>query len=234
MEGKKEEYCIQIEELFSKWWKKSQFYSDDAKKHFYKDGIVDENIWFAENNNFRPLFILKDVNGNSAADCAIVTNFVKDTNDDIQNGIEPTWRRLVTLAEGLYEVYTKEQDVQKYKIIDVDQNGKTRYKNALARIAIMNLKKQEGRESISDKTLRCYICRYRDEILRQIELINPSVIICCGTTIKPICDEFGIFSGFDERVIITQHPSRISIKKFFDETLLNYKRYLGQQEDGNN
>ena len=224
----KEQYCMKIEELFKTWCQKSLSYSDDKEKHFYKDGIVDENIWFSENNNFRPLFILKDVNGNGAADCATVTNFVKDNDDDIQKGVEKTWRRLVTLAEGLYKVYAKDQHVQKYELIGVDQDGKTRYKNALNRIAIMNLKKQEGKESISDKTLRCYICRYKDEILKQIELINPSVIICCGTTIKPICDEFGIFTELNDKVIVTQHPSRISIKKFFDETLMNYKIYLGK------
>ena len=224
VEIKKEEYCVKIEELFAKWLKKSQSYSDDAKKHFYKDGIVDENIWFSQSNAFRPLFILKDVNGNGSTDCATVSNFVKDINDDVQKGIETTWRRLVTLAEGLYKVYIKDQDTQKYEIIGAEQ--KDRYEKALNRIAIMNLKKQEGEKSISDKTLRCYICRYRDEILEQIKLINPSVIICCGTTIKPICDEFEIFSDFADRIIITQHPSRISARKFFDETLLNYKKYL--------
>lgn len=81
----------------------------------------------------------------------------------------------------------------KYLIWELAQNGKApeyptndflreKYNNTNDGIAIVEVKKyDEGQKTSSDASILEYAIKDRELLTSQIELINPEVIICCGT-----------------------------------------------------
>ena len=44
----------------------------------------------------------------------------------------------------------------------------------------MNLKKSGGESRANDEELRAYVCKFKDKISCQIEIMKPDCIVCCG------------------------------------------------------
>lgn len=55
-----------------------------------------------------------------------------------------------------------------------------RQHEVLKNIAIVNLKKASGKETVPDKALGAVACQHREFIKREIELCDPDLIIACG------------------------------------------------------
>ena len=83
---------------------------------FFKDGVVNPEKWFAEGNDFRPLFILKEVSlgkdNISDVDAFLkkwgnqkTFDFVENPFDDVKVGIFTLWRKIAALTQGLEALY---------------------------------------------------------------------------------------------------------------------------------
>lgn len=109
-----------------KWLKKNGELTLADKIPFFKDGVTCPEKWFAPGNNFRPLFILKEVSlgVDRIADVDQFLNtwgnqttfdFAENPFDDIKIGRFPTWRRIAALAKGLEDLHYG-KDERKYNI----------------------------------------------------------------------------------------------------------------------
>ena len=53
-------------------------------------------------------------------------------------------------------------------------------KNYEQEFGYMNLKKSGGESRANDEELRAYVCKFKDKISCQIEIMKPDCIVCCG------------------------------------------------------
>lgn len=210
------------------------FEDKESRASFYADGVIDPEVWFEKGNIIRPLLVLKEVHENKPKNSNEHFNFVsteKDSEeDDIWKGKLPTWRRVGVLAKGIFSVIENNGEVPEYdtsyRMVDDD------YHAVLKRIAVINLKKFAGGKSGQDNysKLTLYFWKHavfaeaenRQYLSKQMQLISPNIIICCGKGviehIKPIADKLGI-----GMVLEVNHPSRISKKKFYYDALEKIK-----------
>lgn len=190
-----------LEDLFNRWKekqlkdKKTTCNSKNgyvvATNSFYKDGIV--NLKEYQNSEKKVLFITNEVSieckqdndekkpglkgkcedghlvGNNEGNT--VCSFAKYINGEEQE----TWSGKMRIKFGeMYRIITEKN----YKIessFDEDAN-----REALKKIAFMNLNKRGGFGGIQEVTFLNYLKTYKDYIRREIEIINPDVIVWCG------------------------------------------------------
>lgn len=206
MERKKEQYSRLIEELFTEWKKDEIFHSN-----FYADGIVNENIWFENDKHPKILYILKEVHETGKnREC----NFVKDADMDVQNGYNKglfMWRKIAAHTRCILDKdYTFNADEMK----DSDA-----YLKAVNQIAIINLKKASGGsdtnsvKSTESLNYQWHTENYNEFIQRQISIISPTIIICCGT-----------FKDCKKH-IFTTNENLADYDFYFEETTKEYKRF---------
>ncbi len=133
-----------------------------------KDGIIDESIYDLQ--EIKILFICKEGNDpkQKAGDFRIWWR-------DQLWGIHAN--RIGTWAHGILEKFPKLEDV-----------SRENKKYALRRIAFINLKKIAGKSSSSYPEILKHVRLMKKELLKQIEIINPDLIIG-GITWKSIWKE---------------------------------------------
>lgn len=190
-----------LEDLFNRW-KEEQLKDKEttcnskngyvvATNSFYKDGIV--NLKEYQNSEKKVLFITNEVSidckqdndeknpglkgkcedghlvGNNEGNT--VCSFAKYINGEEQE----TWSGKMRIKFGeMYRIITEKN----YKIessFDEDAN-----REALKKIAFMNLNKRGGFGNIQGENFLKYIETYKDYIRREIEIINPDVIVWCA------------------------------------------------------
>lgn len=206
----------EYEQKVRRWLRKDDKYNIADKIPFFRDGVTNPEVWFTEGNNFRPLFILKEVSiGKESAEeltCYLEEwgnpkyfEFAENPFDDIKNGQFSQWRRIARLAKGLEKVY-HESVIPEYYCFDLDYKkgnikydgdieGYKKYKPLTAnkeyidiinKIAILEIKKVGGGKTVGleiSKATKYYsehIEPFADLLAKQIELIDPTVIICLG------------------------------------------------------
>lgn len=207
----------------------------ESRATFYADGVMDPEVWFEESNTVRPLFVLKEVHEAEHPNSNEYCNFVgteKDPGDhDIWDRVSPTWKRVVVLAKGILSVTKKDGNVPDYDAsYYMEEND---YRNVLKRIAVINLKKFAAGKTVGDGYSKKTVMFYRhaefaeeanrNYLYKQIKMISPNVIICCGAGvieyIKPIADKLGI-----SLVLKVDHPSYIRSRElFYNDTLEKIK-----------
>lgn len=252
------EYITKNDELMANWEKACREWLREKKKEdkriipdatFYKDGVFDPVVWFSENNQCRPLFILKEVHEKPLREKRLFVNFLgsyKGINDrdfcqekadyDLWDG-ERTWRRLAMLAQGLLQVQ-ESNEYPNYELFDkpqfdidnipIEDESLSKYRSVLGRIAVINLKKMPGGSSDNSQESKRTICypehvkRYSDKLKYQIGLIDPTIIVCCGiTSVMQCVNGLGIH-GVPIRE--SYHPaSRVSTARYYDDFLLGLK-----------
>ena len=214
------------EEDSRKWLKENE---KAYKATFYRDGIFNPNRWF--NNDIRPLFILKEVH--EAKDLCLEEkriNFVemKEEDDfDPWDGKTVMWRRLGTLAKGVLYFNNYHGEVLEYQLFPNNEQGLAEHRETLENIAIMNLKKYPGGSNTGHDKSRQTIDftvhaeNYADFLRKQIEIMDPTIIICCGKNIVKSClEKYEIVIDNSIPVIDTYHPSNAGLGFYwntFDE-----------------
>lgn len=162
-----------LESLFDDWCKAHK--SDGeydwsetgiAKESFTIDGVIDEGIWNQQSK--KVLYILREANGNSSKETD--HGRVVDENrfwfkECVENG---------TLGNIIFKRIAKMQ-----AIIQADNALEHRY--LLQQIAYMNLNKRGGGSSVDWKVLNKYVNAYKKYIRDEIRMLQPDVIVCCGT-----------------------------------------------------
>lgn len=182
--------------------------------------------------------------------------FAENPFDDIRIGKFKSWIRIAILASGMFsaaegngvtdyyshnmsfssggEKYTG--DIQGY-IEYGERTSNRNYSNIIDRIAVMDIKKVGGGPSVTtDLSIRSqyftkHIEPFMDLIIEQIELIDPTVIICCGRENGDCVSELLKVDGkpLSEMMngipwIKGYHPNRSSVQHFYTEPL---KQYIG-------
>lgn len=218
-------YQEQSEALFREWKAKEPADCIDHRKHvFVSDGIVCPEHWFSQ--EVRPLFLLKEAHG-KPSDCDLIRDHLM-TNSVMKN--HATWRRVTQWTYGLLN--TTADKICPYR----EFSGKLSFGNAhLQQIAAVNIKKSDGKSKSDDGELLAYARYDREELNRQIQLIDPTVIVCgytcrflseiVGTDLKQERNQNLFYTwrlnGHDVIVLDFWHPSN------HYPDLMNYYSLMG-------
>lgn len=248
------------------WLNKSGEQELAEKIPFFKDGVVNPEKWFAEGNDFRPLFILKEVSlgkdNLSDVDCFLrkwgnqtTFDFAENPFDDIKVGLFTLWRKIAALTKGLEAVQRGEQwyeydiaefayktggdeytgDIEGYKEYHA-RTANSLYNDMIERIAVLEVKKIGGGRdvnselSIATRHYTEHIEPFCDLICREIELINPTVIICCSREYYTNNLLSKVKGGTSERLwIYGYHPTMNSTEDFYNKPLRTFKENIQDQ-----
>lgn len=220
--------CNTLDELFSIWKRKPaktrKYYDKDKKqdvevnidhsKVFISDGPVDMDTWNDRSSGKHILFLLKEAYGDSEA--WSLNNWLRETGPSSN-----IWYRVVEWTYGISN--TSATKIARYSPEDISFDRVEGESNEwLKQIAVMNIKKSGGRSSSDYREIMTYAEADKEELLKELELINPDIIVCGGTaddldflfdrTLKSeTCDNwyyFNSFLGNKKRLIIDYyHPA---------------------------
>lgn len=261
---------VDYERTVRKWLKEqggiSQEIADDIP--FFRDGATCPEKWCV--NDFRPLFILKEVSmGFDISDKNLVKRLIKynaewgksgaekvfefaaNPFDDVRVGSYRTWIRVAKLAKGLevqkavcdeysfsFEKGGEKCNDEHYLIAGHEKNAvrtaNKHYREIIDKIAVIDIKKIGGGTTTGSKVSKAgqYFTRHLEEpmlklLQRQLQLLNPTVVICCG---KENVDFISKLFKEDMKTvpwIDNYHPAaRISNKVFFEDVIEEYKKRL--------
>lgn len=268
---KHQDLMVRYEQRVREWLSQDDNYNIANKIPFFRDGVVCPEKWFEEGNDFRPLFILKEVSlgisnihsekdGVNELDKYLIEwgnpkyfEFAQNPFDDIRNGHFSQWRRIAKLAKGLEEIHNGadwcdyykydfsfksggeiyQGDIEGYKQCN-EKTANSIYNEIIDRIAVLELKKlgagtSAGSElSIATKHYTEHIDPFKDLIIEQINLIDPTVIICLGREYGKCTSHLlkDIKPETKDRIWIDgYHHILSSNKNFYEIPLETYKKY---------
>ncbi len=199
-----------FESLWNKWREHHRaIFNGSRQPAFWKDGIVDENAF--QGSKKKILFVLKEVNDDK--------NDSLDLRDFLSDGPHyQLWHTIARLAAGILK------DFPDYEEIDSLEE----MKQALLKIAAINLKKVPGGASADYSAINAFAFRDRELLIEQIKMIAPDIIVACGVFEQliwllelpvnpnapadaPVLDE-----KREIRVIPFRHPGRVNNKTAYE------------------
>lgn len=218
-----------IEELFEKW-NDTQTESENtkttkkaekrgiSKNSFCRDGAIDKECWEKEDSKKRILYILREANGSNATsvekDGILVGEYKKDKSFWAQTEIKKHKNDLSHLPILLKKLLNVCSIVNEKKKWDFS----TENYEPMNKTAFMNINKMGGYSSVNWPMLIAYAEEYRDFIKQEIEILNPDVIVCCGThwlLTDVVCngkkEEWDELVG-NKKVYDLPHPARRGIR----------------------
>ena len=156
----------QLEQLFERWRSK---YPPLVQPDFHPDGVIDEERFYREKH--RLLFVLKEPNsqGNEYYGKDLREVFALDRSKPISATLG-SWSSVILDGES---VYCPDRSLA----------------DNLLRVAITNLKKLAGTASSKLSEIRKYAEQDRELICEQIRIIEPTVIVACGSGIHPLTQD---------------------------------------------
>lgn len=229
--------CKTLEELFSLWKSKPatvQSYYDKNKKKdidvcidhsnvFISDGAVCPEIWNDKSTGKKIAFVLKEAYGEDA-DWSL-TDWLRRTGPGYN-----IWYRVVEWIYGILN--TTSTHIARYSPEHISfEKSEDTPNEWLKQVAIVNLKKSGGKSSSDYDEIKAYAQADKEEIIRELEILDPDIIVCgataetlngiCGGFVGPKrCDNWYYYSdviGGRERLFIDYyHPANRY------PTLLNY------------
>ncbi|MBQ2960881.1 MAG: hypothetical protein IJE09_06635 [Oscillospiraceae bacterium] len=230
----KEQYENQHRELMEEW--QIRHGANIGQCGFAKDGIVYPNVWFSlAEEEERVLFLLKEAY--TVENPKLVWDEAKWlSHQKCMNGCEEDCRKCsITgstfnpVAEWAYGIFsTKENVYPKYDDwLGVSSKKIQDYYIArdalLSRLAIVNIKKSSGVSASDNSDLYYYAALDKELLIRQIALIDPTVIICGGTygMLRCLFTELGKLDNMNDghtklgkiKIIASCHPNSRTISK---------------------
>lgn len=226
------EYWQSRNQLMEKWEAECRNWLDGSNATFFRDGVIDPDIWFS--SSFRPLFILKEVHDKKPKGGFVDFTAMNDAEGhDIWNRVG-MWHSLGTLAKGIICGVQNLEKMVPYETLYAEKIDE--YRKTLRQIAVINIKKLSGGSNVkSDKSKEtknytCHACKFSGNLQEQIEIIQPSVIICCGSELKNCFDiKDGKIYGFP--VVMGLHPAtnpNCRRKAFYDDTIEKVRNVLSK------
>jgi hypothetical protein len=142
--------------------------------NYVKDGIVDCAQYDRE--RLKILWVLKESNGNPSD----LREFLR--NPQSYNKWKRTWEPVFNISYKILKFLPNQnEDLSYEKVLDEIKENHIRPNEIFQRIAAININKTPGGKKMSrEKLINCYV-KYRDFILRQIEIIDPDIVIFGGT-----------------------------------------------------
>lgn len=158
-----ENYIRESDKLL-KEWKNTSLHND---KVFISDGIIDLNKWGKKK---KILLILKEAYG-SDEDWSLT-----ETIKDEWKG--PKYKVWWTVSYWLYLLNKTTKD---FVPLFPNKEEEAQCIDYLLSSAVLNIKKSNGRSYSEIEDLKKYVESDKDFILKQIEIINPDIILCGNT-----------------------------------------------------
>ncbi|MBU1101432.1 MAG: hypothetical protein KKA84_13615 [Bacteroidetes bacterium] len=141
--------------LFTAWQKEIPEYKDN----FIKDGIVNEELYFQSNPKI--LFLMKEANDSDGGEGSIV--------EFMDSHLKYTF--FIRIAEWVYAIQNNFS-----RLLKVEENRKELHQ-ALRSIALIDVKKSCGGSKSDSGIIRDHVQKNKHFLQKQIELINPDLII---------------------------------------------------------
>ena len=164
------QYKKQIDELFSYWQNKDPNGDIDHSDRFIKDGVVCPEKWFSQ--EVRPLFLFKEAYTTKGDN--EMKDLIKDHLIRTDKPIDKMWERVSDWTRGL--MFLSETG----EILPFASQEKIKFygNEYIQKIAVINVKKSSGEKLSNDDNLRKYSKYDAEEIVEQLELCDPTLIIC--------------------------------------------------------
>lgn len=247
----KEKYINEHLELMQEWL--GSYQMTNKNTNFAVDGIIDPATWFSLGlEQERILILLKEAYDSTKNRIWDQTKWLtkRRCTDSCDKSFQcescgATGYTFNTVAYWIHGI----QQINNGRELEYDEHlnaGKDGFEatrnDLLKRCAIVNVKKTDGKSKTDEHEL--YYAVSKDEMFlkKQIEIINPTVIICGNTygmlrclyhemeKLDNMSDGNTLFKGV--KVIAACHPNRRSKQKDkFDLVVKNYKELLGKQLD---
>ncbi len=158
----------ELERLFEQW---------STVKHdpndFFRDGIIDEETWNSASP--RILYILKEVHEITKAGNAwsIAKMLLEAARASVwNNDLSATWANVIRWTYGLTEpVFTYHPKLHDFGSL----------RSGLRKCAVLNLKKTCGGADADMEQIGQAAADNKEWIKREIAIIDPDIIVCCGT-----------------------------------------------------
>ena len=177
METKLEKFNNEYADLMRQW--KSR-HKSAGYRSFVSDGVLCPEIWFSQTT--RILFILKEaysVNQDDDIDWNLLDylNSIAGSKGRIwsaiaewQHALDHTTKESIPIFDNWLGCTVG--DMPQYRKVKCD---------LLRKCAIINIKKSNGRNGSADSDLLEYIQKDWDLLKKQIEIIDPTIIVCGST-----------------------------------------------------
>ena len=164
------QYKKQIDELFSYWQNKDPNGDIDHSDRFIKDGVVCPEKWFSQ--EVRPLFLFKEAYTTKGDN--EMKDLIKDHLIRTDKPIDKMWERVSDWTRGL--MFLSETG----EILPFASQEKIKFygNEYIQKIAVMNIKKSSGAKESERENLLKYADYDAEEIYMQLEICDPTVIVC--------------------------------------------------------
>ncbi|EMP56620.1 hypothetical protein MSNKSG1_04776 [Marinobacter santoriniensis NKSG1] len=136
--------------------------------HFNHDGVISKDNW--DSSGKRVLFVLKETN-------KAKQNVVTAINRAIEVKKSGWWRGKVLRRVGRWAYGLQNYD----GVVPPIKDAKLNEKSAIKSIAYINIRKTAGKARTNRKTFDAHANEYASFVRRQVELINPDIVVLCGT-----------------------------------------------------
>lgn len=167
----------QLEELFKKWIEKQKKESEYncertgiAKDSFTPDGIVNEKKWNQLKGEKKVLYLLREANGNTS-------KMNEDGNGAHIDDGKFWFKQCVEDGNIGNKIFNRIAEMQGI----IQNNTKSNKIDLLNQVAYMNINKRGGGSTVDWKILNDYAHNYKKQILKEICILKPDIIVCCGT-----------------------------------------------------
>ncbi len=206
----------EMEDLLNEWEKLVLTESD----HFVRDGVISQPHW--DDANIKILFLLKETNGYKKSINKLI-NFAIHNKSRIWRGAN-----FNNLGRWAYALQNLPETKTPFEI--AHKNRKT----ALLNCAFINLKKTSGGRTATKK-VEIEAEKYASLLKRQIEMIDPNIIVFGGTYKVAKQHVLPEMYKVSERIhkykdiicINAFHPAcTTNRKKIYDQVIENYYAYL--------
>lgn len=188
----------ELEKLFEEWQERheSENCSSEniSKSNFIPDGIIDEASYMQSPKKI--LFIAKE------AACLKKGNTIEENFETAQK--DGFWCRRVVLGKEGGTRFSSGLALLANAILNENFETPEKDISALRYVAFMNINKRGGfTECKTD--LDAYVEKYEDLIDREIKIISPDIIVCCGMGVRDCLS--GVDSCKSLPVLEVYHPS---------------------------
>lgn len=193
------------EELFALWQEAhcieqdtNYLSSNIPKDVFLPDGIIESNKF--QNSSQKILFIAKEANW-----------FQSDAELSPNEPVETMfWHREVAFGNVDKTQFSYRLAMLANAIMTSDYTVIDKSHEVLQSVAVINLNKRGGYAYCVWDTLNTYVKTYQDFIRRQIDMIQPDLIVCCGYDVKWLLNEYSLAPNCNN-IVWVYHPSYFAI-----------------------
>ena len=167
----------QLENFFEEWIKEQKKDNEyDCEKtgiaidSFTQDGVVDEDTWNALKPKKKVLYLLREANGNTSKKDA-------DGKGACVDDGEFWFKQCVNDGNIGNKIFKRIAGMQRI----IQNDDKSSDTDLLKQVAYMNINKRGGGSKVDWKMLTSYANDYEEFIKKEICIIKPDIIVCCGT-----------------------------------------------------